>query len=84
MKAMVIKNIPVELALPLQKVMHGRLRARGPRIHKDQRYFRDLPRKYANRFTLYTSYNYPKDYLNFAGVRGDGKVRLTFNQADKQ
>ena len=84
MTAMVIKNIPPECAYPLQKAVHGALRARGPRTHDGRRYWQDLPTKYAQRFTLYTSYDYPKNYLKFAGIRDDGKVRLTFNQADKQ
>ena len=84
MTAMIIKNIPPELAYPIQKILHGRLRARGPRTHDGRRYWQELPRKYAQRFTLYTSHDHPKNYLKFSGIRQDGKVRLTFNQADKQ
>ena len=84
MTATVIKNIPPEIAYPLQKLVHGRLRARGPREHDGRKYWQSLPRKYATRFTLYTNNDWPKSYLKFAGIREDGKVRLTFNQEDKQ
>ena len=84
MTAMIIKNIPKECAYPLQRLFHGALRGRGPRVHNGRRYFQDLPVELAERFTLYTSYQWPKNYLNFAGINEEGKVRLTFNQADKQ
>lgn len=84
MTSIAIKNIPKELAHPMQKVIRGTLRGRGPRIHNGRRHYQDLPKRLSDRFTLYTSYGYPRQYLNFSGINEDGKVRLTYNQADKK
>ena len=83
-KSTVVRLIPAAIVQEVRaKLGGGYLRPRGARIHNGRRYFQDLPREYAERYSLYNTYwnNRGRQYMDYVGMEG-AKVRLRYNQRE--
>ena len=80
----VVRNIPKSVVDDVRlKLKGGAIRGRGKRVHNGRRYYLDLPRSLAERFTLYQGgYLYQKQFFDYLGTDEKGKVHIRYNQAE--
>ena len=81
-----IRNIPKNEADLIKRTLSGTLRGRGPRkpfyekLGGRAKSWQSIPKEYAQRFTLYDNYSYPRTYFDYVGI-DDNKIRIRYNQA---